>query len=85
MRKPHITDISGSPSAEAVINLFGGPLHAYKNTSDEYHKVIVETAYRLRRNGLTDWIYVTGWSSSALWESPTGNGHLTVYVDGSLS
>ncbi len=84
-KNPHILDIDGEPTVEAVINLFGGPFHAYDNVTDEYHKVIVYTAYRLRQTGMTDWIYVTGWNSAALWKSPTGNGYLNVHVDGSLS
>ncbi len=84
-KNPHILDIDGEPTVEAVINLFGGPLHAYDNVTDEYHKIIVHTAYRLRQTGMTDWIYVTGFRSSALWKSPTGNGYLTVYVDGDMS
>ncbi len=81
-KKTHVTELPQPITARAI-------LVAEKNgglVDDAYHGLLLYGAWAMEEAGLRHWHYVTGWSASTLWRSPTDPDRtLVVGADGKLS
>lgn len=80
-RKMHLVEDAGPLTARRVIDLAKDP----GLRDDDYHRQIIEAAYRLNRNGFGYMMYQTSWGLASLWKDTERGGQLTVGTDGTLS